>query len=149
MSEQVPLSALNPVRLSVRSVHPDLASACHAAGILTADTKDLVDRIDRPYAYSANRWTRPCTEAYVTEDGAVWYVTEGDLMVLHRLPAEPKSTRGVFFGLAYVIGLHTPNISAIEFYYFAFPDTPRGQDILRAIQCGLNRPLAYYHNPRS
>lgn len=144
------IPAVSPVRLEVLSAHADLTSACKASQLRAANSPEVLDhadRVDRPYAYrsaeAGERWVRPCTEAYVTEDGAVWYVTEGDLMLFHRVPAlaGPSPTH---YGLAYIVG----GGSAIEFYAFAFPDDARGREILRAIQAGLNRPIAYYHAPR-
>lgn len=133
--------------LKIVSSHLDLGSAVVAANLVLDDKmRQTIEYIDAPWKFRkpelGESYVRSCTEAYLLEDGSVWYVTEGDLMRLHRLPANPVPDPK-YYGLAYV------HDGMVEFYYFAFPDTPRGRDILCAIQCGLNRPLAYYHNPRS
>ena len=142
-----PCSAVQATTRRIVSSHLDLASAATAADpVLSSRARDLIEYIDAPWKSRRPElgecYVRPCTEAYVLDDGSVWYVTEGDLMLIQRLPAtEEQAPR--YFGLAYIYR------GTIEFYPFAFPDTPRGRDIIRAIQCGLNRPLAYTHCPRS
>ena len=136
-------SSIEPVVKQIRSRHYDLASAVAAAGPVLTDSVSLaqVVAVDAPYSTENPGYVRPCTEAFVLEDGTIWYVIENRLQVLCRFPAVPSLLPG-FFGLAYLVG------QSIEFYAFAFPDTPRGRDILFAIQAGFNRPLAYLHNPR-
>lgn len=138
-------SSIEPVVKQIRSRHPDLASAVAAAGLVLTDSVSLaqVVAVDAPYLTDVfpYHYVRPCTEAFALEDGSVWYVVENRLQTLKRFPTVDSDKPG-FYGLAYLVG------NTIEFYAFAFPNTPRGLDILSAIQAGLNRPLAYLHNPR-
>lgn len=143
-------SSIDPVTTGVRSRHQTLAAAVAAAG-LTCNPQELevIVAIDSPHLAETRglRYVRPCTESYVLADGSVWYVAENEMSTLRRFPAvTPASGNTGYYGLAYIVG-GTTNM-AIEFYAFAFPSTPRGREVLTAIQAGLNRPLAYFHCPR-
>lgn len=143
-------SSIEPVVTGIRSRHHCLAEAVHHAGLtVTAQEIEKIRSVDSPYLDETRggRYVRPCTESYVLADGTVWYVVENEMQTLHRFPAvTPASGYTGYYGLAYLVG-GTTNMS-VEFYAFAFPSTPRGREVLSAIQAGLNRPLAYFHCPR-
>lgn len=143
-------SSIDPITTGIRSRHHCLAAAVHAAGLTCSEQEaEKIIAVDSPYINETRggRYVRPCTESYVLADGSVWYVVENEMQTLHRFPAvTPASGYNGYYGLAYLVG-GTTNMS-IEFYAFAFPSTPRGREVLSAIQAGLNRPLTYFHCPR-
>lgn len=126
--------------LKVRSSYIDLVSAVMLSGIVPTPA-DLarIEAVDRPpVSDGVRRYVRPCTESYVLEDGSIWYVTEGEIMTLHRFtPGEPNPEPEVY-GIAYC------SDSDISFFDRAFPAEGAGRDAILRIQRGLARPLAYY-----
>lgn len=100
--------------LKIRSTHKTLTEAVSIANI------DL--SYNEPEAKRSIKDTdRNVSEAYITEDGAVWYVYKCDISILRKFEPFHSMLSDSPFRVAYIVG------KTMSFFDTMIPKTPAGR----------------------